>query len=95
MTYKALNNLAPQYLTNLLHPLSEISHFNTRSASDGNLYPPIFKTSMGQRSFTFSATKVWNMIPPSIRRSETLPSFKSRLRNYLFEKFVNEGSELD
>ena len=95
MTFKALNDLAPSYIRDLFRPLSEINRLNTRSVSAGDLYPPRARTTMGQRSFAFRATKIWNSIPVSIRHSDSLLSFKSALHSYLFMKFCNEGSVLD
>ena len=95
MSFKALNDLAPSYIRDLFQPLSEMNRLNTRSVSAGDLYPPSFRTSMGQRSFAFRATKIWNSIPVSIRHCESLLSFKSALYSYLFMKFCNEGSDLD
>ena len=95
MTYKALNNLAPSYLCNLFRPLIDMHDLNTRSTSDGNLYIPTFRTVMGQRSFAYRAAKIWNVIPPFIRKCETVLSFKAALRNYLYTRFMNEGSDLD
>ena len=95
MTYKALNNLTPSYIRDIFNPLSEVSSVNTRGVSDGNLYLPMFRTAMGQRSFSYRATKIWNSIPPSIRNNESVSLFKSALHEYLFTKFCNEGSDLD
>ena len=95
LTFKSLNGLAPGYLTDCFQRISDVTNSNTRNASQGNLYPPRFKTANGQRSFSFRAVTIWNSIPPSIRDSSTVNSFKVHLRNYLLMKFTNEGSTLD
>ncbi len=62
MTYKALNGLAPQYLSELL------SHYSPpRAAAFSNsgrlIIPRISKSTAGGRSFSFSAPKLWNNLP--------------------------------
>ena len=36
-------------------------------------------------SFSYLAPKIWNDIPLEIRLSDTLPTFKRRLKTYLFK----------
>ncbi len=77
LSYKALNDLAPAYLTNLL------SHYNpTRSLRSQNsgllVVPRIAKSTKGGRTFSYLAPKVWNSLPDNVRGSDTLSLFKSR-----------------
>ncbi len=83
ITYKALNGLAPQYLSELLshysppHPL--------RSQNSGHLIiPRISKSTAGGRSFSYLAPKLWNNLPNTVREADTLCQFKSRLKTHLF-----------
>ncbi len=83
MTYKALNGLAPQYLSELL------SHYSPprplRSQNSGRLIiPRISKSTAGGRSFSFLAPKLWNNLPNTVREADTLCQFKSRLKTHLF-----------
>ncbi len=83
MTYKALNGLAPQYLSDLL------SHYSPprplRSQNSGRLIiPRISKSTAGGRSFSFLAPKLWNNLPNTVREADTLCQFKSRLKTHLF-----------
>ncbi len=72
ITYKALNGLAPQYLSELL------SHF-------GHLIIPRISTSTaGGISFFHLAPKLWNNLPNNVREADTLCQFKSRLKTHLF-----------
>ncbi|MCG8110902.1 MAG: reverse transcriptase family protein, partial [Candidatus Thiodiazotropha taylori] len=43
-TYKALNNLTPDYISTLLKPLSETHALNLRSSVNGTLYIPFART---------------------------------------------------
>ncbi len=85
LTYKALNDLAPAYLTNLL------SHYNpTRSLRSQNsgllVVPRIAKSTKGGRTFSYLAPKLWNSLPDNVRGSDTLSLFKSRLKTHLFSQ---------
>ncbi len=82
-TYKVLNGLAPQYLSELL------SHYSPprplRSQNSGHLIiPRISKTTAGGRSFFYLAPKLWNNLPSTVREADTLCQFKSRLKTHLF-----------
>ncbi len=83
LTYKALNGLAPAYLTSLL------SRYNpTRSLRSQNsgllVVPRIAKSTKGGRAFSYLAPKLWNSLPDNVRGSDTLSLFKSRLKTHLF-----------
>ena len=43
-------------------------------------------TTLGTRSFSAVATKLWNSLPVELRQATSLNSFKSRLETYLFKK---------
>ncbi len=77
ITYKALNGLAPQYLSELS------SHYSPpcplRSQNSGHLIiPRISKSTAGGRSF--SSPKLWNNLSNTVREADTLCQFKSRLK---------------
>ncbi len=85
LTYKALNGLAPAYLTSLL------SRYNPsrslRSQNSGLLVVPrIAKSTTGGRAFSYLAPKLWNSLPDNVRGSDTLSLFKSRLKTHLFSQ---------
>ncbi len=77
---KALNDLAPAYLTLL-------SRYNpTRSLRLQNsgllVVPRIAKSTKGGRTFSYLAPKLWNSLPDNVRGSDTLfRLFKSRLKD--------------
>ncbi len=81
--YKALNGLAPQYLSKLL------SHYSPprplRSQNSGHLIiPRISKSTAGDRSFFYLVPKLWNNLHNTVREADTLCQFKSRLKTHLF-----------
>ena len=84
-TYKALNNLAPAYVTDLLIPYQPTRHL--RSSTKGLLAPPVHKPKhYGHRAFQHAAPKLWNCTPGHIRDSKTLEVFKNRLKTHLFRR---------
>ena len=44
-------------------------------------------TTLGARSFSAAAPKLWNKLPLELRQATSLNSFKSRLKTYLFKKY--------
>ena len=84
LTYKALNNLTPTYITNLLTPISNTHSFSLRSQENGALCIPRSRSALYDRSFSHSASKLWNSLPQNIRTINTLASFKTDLRNYIW-----------
>ena len=75
-THKALNNLTPQYITELLKPISDAHTRTLRSSVSGALAVPRSRTSLFDRFYSYSAPKLWNSIPISA----TLSSFKENIK---------------
>ncbi|KAK0141394.1 hypothetical protein N1851_021597 [Merluccius polli] len=64
-TFKAIHNLAPPYLSDLLHTAT--STHSLRSSSSIHLTVPSARlTTMGSRAFSRSAPKLWNSLPSDI-----------------------------
>uniref|UniRef100_A0AAZ1XVH5 Reverse transcriptase domain-containing protein n=1 Tax=Oreochromis aureus TaxID=47969 RepID=A0AAZ1XVH5_OREAU len=75
LTFKAIHNLAPPYLSDLL--TTTCSARPLRSSSSIQLAVPSFRlTTMGSRAFSCSAPRLWNCLPPEIRNIGSLPQFK-------------------
>ncbi|KAI5620375.1 hypothetical protein C0J50_19842, partial [Silurus asotus] len=77
LTYKALNGLAPQYLSELLYQY-DLPSLNRSKGADYLLVPQIMKTT--------EAPQLWKSLPNSVRDSDTVSVFKSRLKTYLFSQ---------
>ncbi len=86
ITYKALNGLAPQYLSELL------SHYSPprplRYKNSGRLIIPriskLQAATASSRSFFYLAPKLWNNLLNNVREANTLCQFKSRLKTNFF-----------
>ena len=83
LTFKALNNLTPAYILKLLKPMSETHSLSLRSSDSGLLSIPRSRSALYDRSFSYSASKLWNSLPQSLRTSSSLNEFKTGLRNFI------------
>ncbi len=85
LSYKALNDLAHAYLTNLLPRYNPTR--SLRLQNSGLLVVPrIAKSTKGGRTFTYLAPKLWNSLPDTVWGSDTFSLFKSRLKTHLFRQ---------
>ena len=77
LTFKALNNLVPPYLSQFIVPYNPTR--NLRSAGKHLLEVPNMRLkSYGDRAFSVAAPKHWNEIPLDIKLSRSVDVFKSR-----------------
>ena len=83
LTFKALNNLAPPYLSQLIVPYNPTR--NLRSAGKHLEVPNVRLKSYGDRAFSVAAPKHLNEIPLDIKLSRSVDVFKSRLKTYLLD----------
>ena len=89
LTFKALNNMAPAYLKDMLR-LQTSDRCKLRSEKSVALIVPRTKfTSRGDRAFCTAAPRVWNKLPVEIRRSQSVHTFKTRLKTHLFDNHFN------
>ncbi len=85
LTYKAVHGLAPEYICSLI-TVSTPSR-SLRSACSRTLYQPRCKLkTMGGRSFSCIAPRLWNYLPPSVRNAPSFDCFKKLLKPYLFSE---------
>ena len=85
LTYKALHGKAPVYLSELLTPYTPARQL--RSGDKHLLTVPKSNTkTYGDRTFSIKAPRLWNDLPLEIRLSDSVDSFKRRLKTYLFKQ---------
>ena len=78
-TFKALNNLCPSYISDLLETYKPTR--SIRSSSRNLVVIPRSKLkSYGDRAFSVSAPKLWHGIPETIKCSVDLNAFKRNLK---------------
>ena len=52
--------------------------------------PAHSKATLGDRSFSFASSSVWNSIPNGVRCAPSLSSYKSRLKTYLYRSVYKD-----
>ena len=87
LTWKALNDQAPIYLTNLIK--KRHTPRPTRSLYENLLDPPniAMQNSWGRRAFSSSSPYLWNNLPRDLRQQKKLESFKKKLKTHLFSLY--------
>ena len=92
LCYNCHSSTAPSYVTELLHrkPL------HIRNARSSSYTMPLLnrpahsKATLGDHSFSFASSSVWNSIPNDVRCAPSLSSFKSCLKTYLFRSVYKD-----
>ena len=81
--YKCYRGLNPDYLNNLFKQSS--TKYNMRDSC--RLEQPKFNTfSYGQRSFRYYGSKLWNLLPYSVKNAKDLNVFKSNITRWCHSK---------
>ena len=83
LVYKALNNLTPAYISDLLTPISQSHNRTLKSTTSGSLAVPRSKKAMYDGSFSSSAPWLWNTLPESVKKSASLKDFKRCVKEHI------------
>ena len=75
MVFKALNNLTPDYISNLFKPTCTNTNHSLRSKTSNKLHVP----AAHHKSLRFNGTKIWNSLSDKARKATT---FKEFVRGY-------------
>ena len=90
LTFKAINGLAPNYITDMLTIYSPVRNLRSSTANSPLLKPPSIRAiktvSYGNRAFSSAAPKLWNQLPSDIRAAKSVDHFKSMLKTHLFNQ---------
>ena len=78
--YKQLNNYYPQNVVNL-PTVNDTTGSTTRQRYD--LCVPRVNTQSGGRALCVRGPSLWNLLPPHIKKTTSLHSFKTKLRQFL------------
>ena len=82
-TFKELSSQSPSYLIEMIQPYHPAR--TLRSQHKALLIVPKSKTrSYGDRRFSVSSPKLWNVLPNYIKNSNSVQHFKRQLKTYLF-----------
>ena len=80
MLYKCLYDKGAPYISDLFHFRNV--PYNLRGLSTRLDLPP-FNLEFLHRSFSFLASKLWNALPPRLRESQDIASFKRSLKAHM------------
>ena len=92
LCYHCHSSTAPSYVTDMLHK----KPLHTRNTRTSSYTMPLLnrpahsKATLGDRSFSFASSSVWNSIPNDVKCAPSLSSFKSRLKTYLFRSVYKD-----
>ena len=76
LSYKAVHNLVPNYLSDLLTFQCDVHDYPTRSAQSDLLNVPDFRISKYKESFKYNSAILWNSLPIELRHLSNVTQFK-------------------
>ena len=86
LTFQALKFGKPDYLRKMLEGFSVDSGIVLRHSSEpGRLNEPLCNSSLGFCSFKFGGPRLYNKLLISVRESNSLDVFRSRLKTFYFD----------
>jgi len=87
LAYRCLTDTALQYLADTLSLSTNVAaRCHLRSADSWTLQlPSTRRTTLGDRVFSVAAARAWNSLPPEIRNSDSLLTFRRMTKAYLFQ----------
>ena len=94
ITFKAIHGLAPVYISELISIRDvSFSRYCLRLTNSLTLNYPALKSrkTLGDRSFFVAAPKLWNKLPSDIRDLNSINSFKTAIKTYLFRQAFLKG----
>ena len=81
LTYKCLNDMAPNYRHDRFTYLTELHDYDTHNSNQ--LEIPKARTNNLTKTFSYQGAKNWNSLPITIKESESLAEFKRLLKCHL------------
>ena len=75
--------MGPGYISDMLSVATNGYH-HTRSVSREALSVPRISSKLGERAFSVNAPKLWNSLPDSIRKSNSLLNFKKSSKTHFY-----------
>lgn len=86
LLYKTLTIKEPSYLLHEFSFLSDFHRHNTRSTERQLISIPRHTSNYFSNSFTISAARTWNVLPPEIQHAPTVSTFKRLLKGHLLNQ---------
>ena len=89
LLYKTLNGKGPDYIRDMFTLVSEISERNTRTYPSNIWIPTGHVSAIHRKSFKFYIPKIWNSLPENIKNSNTIQTFKKKVKNALLQEEID------
>ena len=83
LTFKCLNSLAPNYLSDYIVMHDDISERTTRLNSQLNIMVPKPNIEQFKQSFLYQGPTLWNNLPNDVKKSNSLSQFKRLYKHHL------------
>ena len=86
LVHRCLHGTAPSYLADSLRLTADVdARRRLRSADTTALVvPPTRRSTLGDRAFPVAAARAWNNLPPYIRNTASLPTFRRHIKTLFF-----------
>ena len=84
LTFKIVNNMLPEWLFTL-PTIEETRLVGVNTRQQNLLHIPRAVTDLGARALNVTCPTFWNRLPLNIRNSQTISSFKAKLKSYLLD----------
>lgn len=84
LTSKCQNDLAPQHLTSKFTKRSNTHTRNSRTRN--SLQIQLYRTALGQRTFSYRGANIWNNLHNELRQNASLASLKRALKGTLLRR---------
>ena len=82
ISFKTIHSMGPAFLSNLIN-IQQCSRYNLRSFVGPTAK---LKCTLGDRSFTAAAPKIWNGLPDYIRKENDLICLRDSLRRTILKR---------
>ena len=88
IVFRSIHGLAPQYMSDLLTKISQLTSHNLRNIAT-DLWLPQKRSSSGLKSFSYRSAKTWNSLPTKCWQAIATRDFKLYLQTVVFLFFIN------
>ena len=92
VVYKSLNELTPEYLSNMFTPLTAVSQRTTRNSTNNNLWIPNSRLTCTRNGLRYTGPAVYNLLPRDLKTATSMPYFKRKSYDYFFNMYINSNS---
>ena len=84
ITHKCIHGTAPQYLKDLLTPVSNPRSLRFSNDRTKLIIPFTRRKTFAARSFSIAAPTIWNQLPMSLQETANFELFKRQLKTHLY-----------